>query len=69
MSAGILTTMSAMTAMSDSGSLEIEMDADPADAPHTADAMAEGDSVDAIANVALAPVSLYFGHNCLSQFA
>ncbi|KAA6427368.1 MAG: hypothetical protein FRX49_02032 [Trebouxia sp. A1-2] len=55
MSAGILTTMSAMTAMSDSGSLEIEMDADPADAPHTADAMAEGDSVDAIANVALAP--------------
>ena len=53
---------------SDSGSLEIEMDDGHADPPHIADAMTEGDSADAVAKVALAPVSLHFGNNCLSQF-
>ncbi|KAL0045022.1 hypothetical protein WJX82_005590 [Trebouxia sp. C0006] len=55
MSAALLTIMSAMPAMSDSSSLELEPDAGPADPPHTADAMAEGDSADAVAKVALAP--------------
>ncbi len=54
--------------LSDSGSLDIESDAGPADPPQTADAMAEGDSADAGAKVALAPVSLHFGNNCLSQY-
>ena len=68
MSAALLTVMSAMPAMSDSSSLEIEPDAGPADPPHTADAMAEGDSADAVAKVALAPVSLHFGGKSLSQY-
>ncbi|KAL0044900.1 hypothetical protein WJX82_001509 [Trebouxia sp. C0006] len=54
MSAALLTFMSAMPAMSYSSSLEIEPDAGLADPPHTADAMAEGDSADAVAKVALA---------------
>ncbi len=61
MSAALLTFMSAMPAMSYSSSLEIEPDAGLADPPHTADAMAEGDSADAVAKVALAAVSLHFG--------
>ena len=68
MSAALLTIMSAMPAMSDSSSLELEPDAGPADPPHTADAMAEGDSADAVAKVALAPVSLHFGGKSLSQY-
>lgn len=66
MSAALVTIMSALPAMSDSSSLELEPDAGPADPPHTADVMAEGDSADAVAKVALAPVSLQFGNNCLS---
>ncbi len=68
MSARLLTIMSAMPAMSDSSSLEIEPDAGPANPPHTVDAMAEGDSADAVAKVALAPVSLHFGNVCHSMF-
>jgi hypothetical protein len=64
MSAGLLPAMS----WADSGSLEIEMDAGPANPPQSADAMTEGDSAAVVAKVALAPVSLHSGNCCQSQF-